>query len=163
MHTRNHSTFSGVWIVAVSVQRIVIFPTNRIRNRLAEPTSVRIGIGIVREFQNLRIWIGIVFVRREVFANYSQTPTLYCSLAFFLMISCSWLIYIYILENLTGKLNHGVIFLYIVYVFNIKIKYSWILWKILANINNKTEIIIFANMNNIHKIKLWRIGIGTYL
>ena len=29
-------------------QRIVIFPANRIRNRFAEPSSVRIGIGIVR-------------------------------------------------------------------------------------------------------------------
>ena len=57
-----------------SDQRIVIFPANRNRNRFAEPTSVRIGIGIVREFQNLRIGIGIIFVRWEVFANNSRIP-----------------------------------------------------------------------------------------
>ena len=39
-----------------------------------DPTSVRIGIGIVCEFQNLRIGIGIIFVTWEVFANYSQIP-----------------------------------------------------------------------------------------
>ena len=40
--------------VYVSDQRIVIFPANRNRNRFEEPTSVRIGIGIVHEFQNLQ-------------------------------------------------------------------------------------------------------------
>ena len=54
-----------------SVQHIVIFPANMIRNRFMEATSVRIGIGLVCEFPNLRIGIGIIFVRREVFANYS--------------------------------------------------------------------------------------------
>ena len=38
--------------VCVSDQRIVNFPANRNRNRFAEPTSIRIAIGIVREFQN---------------------------------------------------------------------------------------------------------------
>ena len=52
-----------------SDQQIVIFPANRNRNRFWEPTSVQIGIGIVREFQNLQIGIGIIFVRWEVFAN----------------------------------------------------------------------------------------------
>ena len=33
-----------------SVQRIVVFPANRNRNRFAEPNSVQIGIGIVCEF-----------------------------------------------------------------------------------------------------------------
>ena len=47
------------------------FPINRIRNRFAEATSVRIGIGIVCECQDLQIGIGIVFVRRKVFANCS--------------------------------------------------------------------------------------------
>ena len=55
-----------------SDQQIVIFPANRIRNRFAEPTSVRIGI--VCEFQKLRIGIGIIFVRWEVFVNNSQIP-----------------------------------------------------------------------------------------
>ena len=53
-------TISGQWIV--------IFPANWNRNRFAEPTSVRIGMGIVREFQNLLK--GIIFVWWEVFANY---------------------------------------------------------------------------------------------
>ena len=55
-----------------SDQRIVIFPALRNRNRFAEPTSVQIGIGIVCESQNLQIGIGILFVRWELFANYSQ-------------------------------------------------------------------------------------------
>ena len=46
-------------------------------NRFAEPNSVRIGIGIVREFQNLQIGIGKIFVRREVFANNWQIPDIY--------------------------------------------------------------------------------------
>ena len=62
--------------VHYSDQRIVIFPTNRNRNRFAEPTSVKIGIGIVCEFQNLQLGLGITFVRLEVFAKYSQIPAL---------------------------------------------------------------------------------------
>ena len=54
-----------------SDQRIVIFPAKRNRNRFAEPTSVPIGIGIDREFQNMRIGIGIIFVRWEVLENNS--------------------------------------------------------------------------------------------
>ena len=54
-----------------SDQQIGIFPANRNRNRFVEQTSVRIGIGIVCESQNLQIGIGIIFVRWEVFANYS--------------------------------------------------------------------------------------------
>ena len=46
-----------------SDQRLVIFPGNRNMNRFAEPTSVRIGIGIVSEFQKLQIGLGIKFVR----------------------------------------------------------------------------------------------------
>ena len=56
---------------------IVNFPAKRNRNRFAEPTSVRIWIGIFRRFQNLRIGIGMVYVRWEVFANYSQIPEIY--------------------------------------------------------------------------------------
>ena len=55
-----------------SDQQIVISPANGNRNRFAEPTSVRIGTGIVYESQNLQIGIGITFVRWELFANYSQ-------------------------------------------------------------------------------------------
>ena len=57
-----------------SDHQIVNFPANRNRNRLAEPTSVQIGKGIVCEFQNLPTGIGIIFVRWEVFANNSQIP-----------------------------------------------------------------------------------------
>ena len=53
----------------ISVQQIGIFLANRNRNKLAESTSFQIGIGIVCEFQNLQIGIGIIFVRREVFAK----------------------------------------------------------------------------------------------
>ena len=60
-----------------SDQRIVIFPAKRNRNRFADPASVRKGIGIVCVFQNLRIGIGIVFVRWEVFVNNSQIPDIY--------------------------------------------------------------------------------------
>ena len=60
-----------------SDQRIVIFLANRNRNRLAKPSSVRIRIGTAREFQNLRIGIGIIFVRWKVFVNNSRIPDIY--------------------------------------------------------------------------------------
>ena len=60
-----------------SSQLIVIFPMNRNRNRFAKSTSVQIGIGIVCEFQNFQIWIWIIFVIREVFANNSRIPDIY--------------------------------------------------------------------------------------
>ena len=50
-------------IIVEPMQQIVNYPGNKNRNRFAEPTSVKIGIGIVREFQNLQIGIGIIFVR----------------------------------------------------------------------------------------------------
>ena len=60
--------------VVTSDQQIVNFPTNRNRNRFLEPCYVQRGLGIVREFQNLRIGIGIIFVRlfanRELFAEH---------------------------------------------------------------------------------------------
>ena len=58
---------------SVSDQRIVIFPANRNRNRFAEQISVQIGI--VCEFQNLKI--GIILVRWEVFTNNSQIPDIF--------------------------------------------------------------------------------------
>ena len=63
--------------VPASNQRIGIFPANMNRNRFAEPNFVWIGIGIVCEFQNLRIGIGIIFVRWELIANYSQIPEIF--------------------------------------------------------------------------------------
>ena len=75
------SPIIGPWAVWTgdSDPEIIIFSTNRNRNRFAEPTSVQIGIGIFCEFQNLRIGRGIIFVRLEVFANYSQIPDKICS------------------------------------------------------------------------------------
>ena len=85
--------------IITSDQRIVIFPTNRNRNRFAEPTSVQIGIGIVCEFQNLQIGIGIIFVRWEVFANNSQIPEVYFFSKKCLKISFSLLLYIFDLKK----------------------------------------------------------------
>ena len=48
-----------------SCQRIVILSANRNRNRFTEPNSVRIGIGIVPEIQNLQIGIGIIFANNS--------------------------------------------------------------------------------------------------
>ena len=79
-----------------SDQRVIIFPVNRNRNRFAEPTSVGIEIGIVCEFQNLRIGIGIIFVRWEVFAKYSQIPKMYIFSKKLFKSSFSWLLYIFI-------------------------------------------------------------------
>ena len=79
-----------------SVQRIVIFHANRNRNRFAELNSVRIGLRIICEFQNLQIGIGIIFVRWEVFANNSQIPDIY----FF---STKFLIIFFYLEKLTWQ------------------------------------------------------------
>ena len=79
-----------------SDQRVIIFPVNRNRNRFAEPTSVGIEIGIVCEFQNLPIGIGIIFVRWEVFAKYSQIPKMYIFSKKLFKSSFSWLLYIFI-------------------------------------------------------------------
>ena len=85
-----------------SDQRIVIFPANMNRNRLAEPTSVQIGIGVVCESQNLRIGIGIIFVRWELFANYSRiSETFFLS---FIINNVFFLTLIYFsFEKLTGQ------------------------------------------------------------
>ena len=73
----SHKQTISAKIFASGDQRIVVFPANRNRNRFAEATSVRIGIGIVCEFQNLRIGIGIRFIRWEIFANNSQIPDIF--------------------------------------------------------------------------------------
>ena len=53
----------------ISVNKIVIIVANKNINKFAQPTSSQVGIGIVHEFQNLQIGIGIVFVNWNVFAN----------------------------------------------------------------------------------------------
>ena len=78
-----------IQVVQLSDQQIVIFPANRNRIRFAEPTFIRIGIGIVRESKNLQIGIGIIFVRWEVFANYSRTPEIFFLSYIILIISFS--------------------------------------------------------------------------
>ena len=50
-----------------------------------------------------------------------------------------------------------------IYIFNIKVRYSWILWKIFVNRTNICQITLFANMNNIYEMKTCQIGIGIYL
>ena len=57
---------------------------------------------------------------------------------------------------------HSDIYSYSFCIFNLRIRYSWILWKIFVNRNKICKINIFANRNNIHKMKLWRIEIGIY-
>ena len=143
-----------------SDQQIVIFPGNR--NRFAESTSVQIGIGIVCESQTLQIGIGIISVRWELFANYSQISEIYFLSYIILIISFSWLLYMFPLKNLLGKEYHNEICIHSLYLFLIKIRYSWILWKIFLNRNIICQITILANMNNIHEMKLWGIGIGIY-
>ena len=64
LHCSPYTALSGIYF---SDQQIVNFPANRNRNRFAEPTSARIGIGIVHEFQNLLIGIGIIFARYFLF------------------------------------------------------------------------------------------------
>ena len=104
--------------------RIVIFPANRNRNRFAELISVQIGIGIVREFQNLQIGIGKIFVTWEVFANYSRIPEIYIFSYFFLIIPYFQILYVFHLKNLPGKQSHSDTYAYALYIFNIKIRYS---------------------------------------
>ena len=66
------------------------------------------------------------------------------------------------LKNLPGKQSHSELHAFSLHIFNIKIRCSWILWKIFVNKNNISQITIIANTNNIHKMKLWQIGIGIY-
>ena len=66
------------------------------------------------------------------------------------------------MKNLLGKQSHSEIYAYSLYIFNIRLRYSWILWIIFVNRNNIHQITIFTDRNNIHEMKLWRIGIGVY-
>ena len=77
--------------------------------------------------------------------------------------SSSWLLYICYLKDLLSKQSHSEIHAYFLSIFNSRIWYSWILWRIFANRNNIRQITIFANRKNIQEMKLWRIGIGIYL
>ena len=88
--------------LVASDQRMVIFPANRNRNRFAEPSSVQIGIGIVLEFQNLRIGIGIVIVRWEVFANYSRMHKIIFFCIIFSLKFFSFVPFIFSFEKLTN-------------------------------------------------------------
>ena len=62
----------------------------------------------------------------------------------------------------SNKAIFSEIYAYSLYIFNKKIRHSWILWTIFVNRNNFGQIKIFANRNNIHDIELLKIGIGIY-
>ena len=125
------------------------------------------------ELKKLRIGIGIIFIRWEVFANYSQIPKIYFSLIFFknILFLDS---YIFLLNNLQGKQSYSDIYPYSLYIYIVlyyiiyiilymRIRYSWISLKIYLNRNDIRQVTIFANRNNIHEMKLWQIGIRIYL
>ena len=80
-----------------------------------------------------------------------------------LIISFFWLSYIFLLKNLPDKENHSEIYAHPLFIFLIKIRYSWIHWKIFVNRNIICQITMLANRNNIHEMNLWQIGIGIYL
>ena len=145
----------------ISEQRIVIFPANR--NRFTEPTYVRIGMGVVRESQNLRIGIWIIFVRWELFANYSQISLKKNSLILYIYIYFFFTLIYFSLEKLTGQTNHSGIYAHSLNIFPIKIRYSWILCKIFVNRNIIRQIRTLSKRNNIPEMKMWQIGIGIYL
>ena len=149
---------SGLSRLYTSDQRIVIFPANRNRNRFAEPTSVRIGIGIFCESQNNRNNIRQMGTICKLF----KISEIFLLSYTILIISLSWLLNIFSLKNLTGKENYSAIYAHSLYIFQIKIRYSWILWKIFVNRNIICQITILANRNYIHEMKFGRIGIGIY-
>ena len=92
-----------------------------------EPTSLRIGIGIIREFQNMPIGIKKIFIRLEVFANNLQIPDIcFFSHFFFKYFFIDSYIFFY-LKNLPGKQSHTEICKYSLSIFNIRIRYLSIL------------------------------------
>ena len=143
-------------------QQIVIFTANRNRNRFTEPTSVQIGIGIVCESQNLRIGIGKILVRWELFTNYSQISEIFLSLIYYFNNFFFLTLLYFSLKNLPGKENYCEIYTHSLYISLIKIRYSWILWKIFVKRNFIRQISILATRNNIHEMKLWQIWVGIY-
>ena len=96
---------------------------------------------------------------RKLFTN---TWNIFFLNNFFIIFFLSQFLYTFHLKYLPGKQNHSDIYAYSLYIFNEKIKYSWILIKIFINRNNICHITIFANRNNIQELKFWRIGIGIY-
>ena len=121
------------------------------RNRLAESTSLKIGIWVVCAFQKLRKGIGRIFVRREVFANYSQITEIFLSLSLFssFLFLDSYILFLQ-KNNITNKLEK---FTYCIYLFSIEKKYSIVIWKIIVKRINTCERVIFDHRNNIHKVK----------
>ena len=79
-----------------------------------------------------------------------------------LIISFSWLLFIFPLKNLPGKENRSEIYAHCLHIFLIKIRYSWILWKLFVNRNIICQVTTLGNRNNIHDMKLLQIGIGIY-
>ena len=67
------------------------------------------------------------------------------------------------IEKLTGEKNHSERYAHSLFIVLIKIRYSWIHWKIFVNKNIICQITILVNRNNIHEMNLWKIGIGIYL
>ena len=131
-------------------------------NRFAEPSFVQIGIRIVCEFQNLQRGIGIVFDRWDLLMNNSQIPKTNFFCKIFLFNSFFLILLFFHLKNLQGKQSHSELYKFSLYIFNFKIRYSWILWIIFVIGNNIHQITLLANRNNIPEMKLWYIGIGIY-
>ena len=73
-----------------------------------------------------------------------------------------WTLCFFSFKNLLAKQSNSEIYAYSSYIFNLRIRYSWILYKIFVNRNTICQIKIFMNRNNIHEMELWPIGIGIY-
>ena len=103
-------------------------------------------------------------MRRKIFANYSQLPEIFVSLYFIsLFLVLDSYFFFKFKKKLPGNQNHSVISWNFVYIFIIKIKYSWTQKNISRNGNNIFPIKIFTNRNTIYEIKMLRTGIGIYL
>ena len=91
--------------------------------------------------------------------NNSRIPEIYIffSFLYFFMTHIN-----FSFEKLTWQTNYLEIISYFICIFDIKIRFSWILKNIFMNRIKSCQIIIFLNENNICKIKLWHIGIGIY-
>ena len=95
---------------------------------------------------------------RELFTNTWKKISL---IYYFNNFSFLTLIY-FSFDKLTGQKSHSEIYAYSLYIFLIKIRYSWILWKVFVNRNIIRQITVLANRNNIHEM-LWVIGMGINL
>ena len=74
--------------------------------------------------KNLRIGIGIIFIIWKVITNYLQIPEIYIFSYFFSDIPFSQLLYVFHLKNLLGKQSHSEIYVYSLYILDMKIRYS---------------------------------------